>query len=927
MVSKAEYAAWEADVVKAFYSNDKSPTELMPVNGAPAKLSKEKIILVADASSTQYTSVSAQVASRAKHGLPPHQHVKLFHAGLQKEDNVRFGLADDNVFKHPACDAGGLTNLRQQLGTSVAWIGKPTEWGGSTTKTGVDKVAKALGAQWRALSKTEITPRLEKDLEKFLLSLEKAMRRVTIRFYKLPAEHRVVVTAADVKAATGRYFVRTFGAEYHAKSSDGKGLYCGITKAFVTPNLSEANLRSEYVPYTDSARAPSEIVYQDCRRGAGCWLFLAVAACVGALAVAGWWTEDPAAAPDWFDAAWFNATVAPLLPLPIFVCGVLLVGIWCVGLDECLKQLRCCSSGAFTIVCALALFLMVALEVGVPQQQAATPLLNEAGQLTPLAYLLTTALIVLAPLAPRAVVLPVIASCAALYVWLLPAAARNGFAPPLDLLWARDDADAAGFLLTPQSMGGFVAAFWLPLTVINGMAGVGGVGDSLSELKSLRATAVVTTSLFFLWLLVASVLRAPTRYQFICEMADDEVCSGRDADAAWLTARGIDGVDGMTYTLQPPVAMFDDFGDKWYQETASGMARRWADTAVFVGVAVALRAHVRAAAAAGRLGATAAAWCSCTLNIACVALLALVACSLALANVGGVSSYGLAFHLSIGVWGAQAIVLTVLALLPALLQPAAPTGNLPLNSTPAWRGLWSVAAPAACVFGLPFWFKLFDNRIDLYSLDLPATAYSTPCGGNEDASVSMYIDSPFSTALFGFAFFFPFLDQWTWGGVANKGGAAASEISILGRRVSAEAATCRALLLSLQISLLLFLVVPVSYDLGAHMFFFLVILVYAFALFLGLLFFNFGLNDCVLNTVLVLNMASITLAIGLAQAIPGLHGLAAFGVRPYVSCESAQLWLFECIAFSMMPLFIEVQIFKAKAKAARDRAAAAKALV
>ena len=38
-----------------------------------------------------------------------------------------------------------------------------------------------------------------------------------------------------------------------------------------------------------------------------------------------------------------------------------------------------------------------------------------------------------------------------------------------------------GFLLTPQSMGGFVAAFWLPLTVINGMAGVGGVGETSSE--------------------------------------------------------------------------------------------------------------------------------------------------------------------------------------------------------------------------------------------------------------------------------------------------------------------------------------------------------------------------------------------------------------------------------------------------------------
>ena len=44
-----------------------------------------------------------------------------------------------------------------------------------------------------------------------------------LRLYLLPTEHRVLVTPAAVKKATGRYYVRVYGDdEVHAKASNGK---------------------------------------------------------------------------------------------------------------------------------------------------------------------------------------------------------------------------------------------------------------------------------------------------------------------------------------------------------------------------------------------------------------------------------------------------------------------------------------------------------------------------------------------------------------------------------------------------------------------------------------------------------------------------------------------------------------------------------
>ena len=251
-VDKAAYQAWERSVCEKFYTADRPPTALLPTDGAPSVLSKEKFILVADA------GFAAQVASGAAGGLPAHQHVQLWHLGKQKADGVRFGLAEeDGLFKHPALDVGGLTNLRQKLGERVDFEGPSTSWGPGASDD-VEDVARALASQWNELAMEAFEPPKASDLVMWLRSVARAMGDVTLRFYLLPPEHRVVVTSSDVKAATGgKYYLRTYdnsGGAY-AKASDGKGLYCGVTDGFITPNLRESNIVMEYVS-ENSVRSP-----------------------------------------------------------------------------------------------------------------------------------------------------------------------------------------------------------------------------------------------------------------------------------------------------------------------------------------------------------------------------------------------------------------------------------------------------------------------------------------------------------------------------------------------------------------------------------------------------------------------------------------------------------------------------------------------
>ena len=261
-VDKAAYSAWEAAVVAAFYDASHRRTPLKPTDGAPSLLTKRKVILVAVAD-----GVAEAVADGATDGLPAHQHVQLWHVGKQKADGVRFGFAEaDALFKHPACDVGGLTNLRQKAGTPAAFVGtpRPLVLLSATASPARDATAADLVAEWSSLAPAAFTPPKVSDVSAFLASVEAAHAAtgpVTLRFHALPPEHRVVVTPADVVAATGRYLVRVFdggsGAP-HAKASDGAGLYCGVSATFVTPNLSIENLESEYVEETSRPPTPAE---------------------------------------------------------------------------------------------------------------------------------------------------------------------------------------------------------------------------------------------------------------------------------------------------------------------------------------------------------------------------------------------------------------------------------------------------------------------------------------------------------------------------------------------------------------------------------------------------------------------------------------------------------------------------------------------
>lgn len=243
-VSKDVYVLWEMELIAKFYTADRPTTRRIPVNCSKAILSKQKHILVLDVCSSEVAALNSEGVEALPRGDADLK-VQLWHAGEQRLGGVTLG-PKDGYYKHPAFDVGGLTNLKQTFGTP---------FGSDEAVDGIVKTFETPDAEeifevwrqdhWDAKHQAE----LKHDLEQFLASVETLGLQFRLHLVRLTPEHRVVITAADAKRATGVYYVRKFGGDAFAQESTTRGLYAGITEHFVTPNLNAKNLDLEYVPY------------------------------------------------------------------------------------------------------------------------------------------------------------------------------------------------------------------------------------------------------------------------------------------------------------------------------------------------------------------------------------------------------------------------------------------------------------------------------------------------------------------------------------------------------------------------------------------------------------------------------------------------------------------------------------------------------
>jgi len=252
-VDRSTYLAWEKGVIERFFKPDRTHTHLIPTDGSPAVVVKDKVVLAV----TSTTSLPSDVeANKSDVTLQEKQKINLWHIGKQKLDGVSWGL-DGQYFKYAALDLGGLTNCKQKLGS-------PIEFEETGYKLSADSDLQVLSEilidRWSTLIKKELTGPLsglqydiKDEICKWLRSVQEVFKcPVHLLFFRIPQEHRVLVTSHDVKTEMGgMYYNRVFGDDdkFAVETECSSDLFCAVAEQYVTPNYNLNNIRLEVRTY------------------------------------------------------------------------------------------------------------------------------------------------------------------------------------------------------------------------------------------------------------------------------------------------------------------------------------------------------------------------------------------------------------------------------------------------------------------------------------------------------------------------------------------------------------------------------------------------------------------------------------------------------------------------------------------------------
>ena len=246
IIDKETFSKWEESVIKTFYTNKRSKTDLIPKNNKPSILKQSKTIIVLD-----FDHLSENVKTGTKKKLPQKHKISLFHIGKMKNDTISIGYSD-NIFFHPALDFGGLSNYKQNLGEKDKL--KPRKFN-LKTKTEVESNLDEIYNTWKKYNnKNRLYANMKEKLRKFLHSAVSFLNKsdyssINIRYFKLPDSHRVITTSDDIKKLTGNYYKRIYKSDdQYAKQISGKDLYCTINNFFVN-TINRGNLLNEYSTY------------------------------------------------------------------------------------------------------------------------------------------------------------------------------------------------------------------------------------------------------------------------------------------------------------------------------------------------------------------------------------------------------------------------------------------------------------------------------------------------------------------------------------------------------------------------------------------------------------------------------------------------------------------------------------------------------